>query len=138
MTFFTVLLICVTGAAGVLVASDATLVTGLADRPQAEERLSFQTQEPYRPRVHLNADVAMVYGIDKTLPERIKTWRDKGYTVHVMTGVAWGEYQDYYFGRWDGKNREDEAQRMKNGEIIGHGGDVYYMSPGDDYGRYLC
>jgi hypothetical protein len=138
MTFFTVLLICVTGAAGVLVASDATLVTGLADRPQAEERLSFQTQEPYRPRVHLNADVAMVYGIDKTLPERIKTWRDNGYTVHVMTGVAWGEYQDYYFGRWDGKNREDEAQRMKNGEIIGHGGDVYYMSPGDDYGRYLC
>ena len=27
---------------------------------------------------------------------------------------------------------------MKNGEIIGHGGDVYYMSPGEDYGRYLC
>jgi len=33
---------------------------------------------------------------------------------------------------------EDEAQRMKNGEIIGHGRDVYYISPGDDYGRYLC
>jgi hypothetical protein len=113
-------------------------VTGLANRPQKEERLSFQTELPYRPRVHLNADVAMVYGIDKTLPERIKTWRDKGYTVHVMTGVAWGEYQDYYFGQWDGKNREDEAQRMKNGEIIGHGKDVYYMSPGEDYGRYLC
>jgi hypothetical protein len=113
-------------------------VTGPADRPQSEERLSFQTQDPYRPRVHLNADVAMVYGIDKTLPDRIKTWRDKGYTVHVMTGVAWGEYQDYYFGRWDGKNREDEAQRMKNGEIIGHGGDVYYIAPGEDYGRYLC
>src|SRR5688500_7509959 len=111
-------------------------VTRLANRPQEEERLSFQTSEPYRPRVHLNADVAMVYGIDKSLPERIKTWRDKGYTVHVMTGVAWGDYQDYYVGRWDGKNHEDEAQRMKNGEIIGHGGDVYYMSPGDDYGRY--
>ena len=138
MTFFTVLLLCVTGVAGVLLANDGTLATGVANRPQSEERLSFQTQDPYRPRVHLNADVAMVYGIDKTLPDRIKTWRDKGYTVHVMTGVAWGEYQDYYFGRWDGKNREDEAQRMKNGEIIGHGGDVYYMSPGDDYGRYLC
>jgi hypothetical protein len=112
--------------------------TGLADRPPSEGRLSFQTHDPYRPRVHLNADVAMVYGIDKTLPHRIKTWRDKGYTIHVMTGVAWGDYQDYYFGRWDGTNREDEAQRQKNGEIIGHGGDVYYMSPGDDYGRYLC
>ena len=92
---------------------------------------------PYRPRVHLNADVAMVYGIDKTLPDRIKAWRDEGYIVQVMTGVAWGEYQDYYFGRWDGKNREDEAQQMKNGERIGHGGDIYYISPGEDYGRYL-
>ena len=50
----------------------------LSDRPQSEERLSFQTKDPYRPRVHLNADVAMVYGIDKSLPERIKTWRDRG------------------------------------------------------------
>src|SRR3954452_985625 len=82
----------------ITVAADvAQPVTGLANRPQSEERLSFQTQHPYRPRVHLNADVAMVYGIDKSLPERIKSWRDKGYTVHVMTGVAWGEYQDYYF-----------------------------------------
>jgi hypothetical protein len=58
--------------------------------------------------------------------------------VHVMTGCSWGEYQDYYFGRWDGKNREDEAQQMKSGEIIGHGKDVYYISPGEDFGRYLC
>src|SRR5688500_10500445 len=130
--------LCIALAASVVSAAAPAPVTGLANRPQNEERLSFQTQDPYRPRVHLNADVAMVYDIDKTLPERIKTWRDKGYTVHVMTGVAWGEYQDYYFGRWDGKNREDEAQRMKNGEIIGHGRDVYYMSPGEDYGRYLC
>src|SRR5262249_8192318 len=106
--------------------SSSSVVGGIADRPQNQERLSFPTQDPYRPRVHLNADVAMVYGIDKTLPDRIKTWRDQGYIVHVMTGVAWGEYQDYYFGRWDGKHREDEAQRMKNGEVIGHGGDVYY------------
>jgi hypothetical protein len=112
--------------------------TGLSARPQREERLSFQAKDPYRPRVHLNADVAMVYGIDQTLPQRIKSWRDQGYIIHVMTGCSWGEYQDYYFGRWDGKHREDEAQTMKNGEIIGHGGDVYYISPGEDYGRYLC
>src|SRR6266850_1414397 len=104
-------------AAAAMAADFAPPVIGLANRPQKEERLSFQSQDSYRPRVHLNADVAMVYGIDKTLPERIKTWRDKGYIVHVMTGVAWGEYQDYYFGQWDGTNREDEAQRMKNGEI---------------------
>src|SRR4051812_31130874 len=116
----------------------AAPTTGPVDRPQSDERLSFQSHDPYRPPEHLNADIAMVYGIDRSLPERMKTWRDKGYTTHVMTGVAWGEYQDYYFGRWDGKHREDEAQTQKNGERIGHGGDVYYMSPGDDYGRYLC
>ena len=127
-----------TAAAPRDLADDSPAAPTLADRPQSEERLSFQTDGPYRPRVHLNADVAMVYGIDKTMPERIKTWRDKGYTVHVMTGVAWGEYQDYYFGRWDGKHREDEAQQMKSGETIGHGRDVYYISPGEDYGRYLC
>src|SRR5690242_3799549 len=118
--------------------SASSPATGPVDRPQSEERLSFQTHDPYHPREHLNADVAMVYGIDKSLPRRIDTWRDHGYTIHVMTGVAWGECQDYYFGRWDGKRREDEAQTEKNGEKIGHGGDVYYMSPGDDYGRYLC
>src|SRR5882724_915768 len=71
-----------------IAADVAPPVTGLANRPQKEERLSFQTQEPYRPRVHLNADVAMVYGIDKTMPDRIKTWRDQGYILHVMTGAA--------------------------------------------------
>src|SRR6266436_2260569 len=119
-------MLCTTCFAPAAFADDLSPISGLANRPQTEERLSFQTQDVYRPRVHLNADVAMVYGIDKTLPDRIKTWRDKGYIVQVMTGVSWGEYQDYYFGRWDGKHREDEAQQMKNGEKIGHGGDVYY------------
>jgi hypothetical protein len=52
--------------------------------------------------------------------------------------VAWGEYQDYLYGRFDGINHEDEAQTQQNGEKIGHGGDVYYMSPGINYGRFLC
>lgn len=107
-------------------------------RVQSEERLSFQAQDPWRPRVNLNADVAMAYDIDPTLPARLKSWIDKGYIPHVMTGVSWGEYQDYYFGRWDGKNHLDEAQTQKNGERIGHGKDVYYMSPSIDYGRFLC
>jgi hypothetical protein len=136
--FFAMLTIARTPPAAAAAADDTSpLACGIVGRPQEEGRLSFQAQDPYRPRVHLNADIAMVYGIDQTLPDRIKTWRDAGYTVHVMTGVSWGEYQDYYFGRWDGKHREGEIQTMKNGERIGHGGDVFYISPGDDYGRYL-
>ena len=106
-------------------------------RMSSEERLSFQSFAPYGPRVHLNADVAMVYGIDPTLPERIKTWRDRGYRIHVMTGVSWGEYQDYLYGRFDGKNHEDEAQTDRDGNRISHGRDVYYMSPGESYGKFL-
>lgn len=103
-----------------------------------EERLSFQSFDPWEPRTNLDADVAMVYGVDATLPDRIKTWRDRGYRVHVMTGVAWGEYQDYLFGKWDGKNHEDESQTDSKGNVIGHGVNVPYMSPSDSYGRYLC
>jgi hypothetical protein len=108
-----------------------------ADRAQ-EQRLSFQTAGPWYPRVNLNADVAMVYGISRSLPDRMKSWRDHGYITHLMTGVAWGDYQDYLFGRWDGKNHEDEAQTEKNGKKIGHGRDVYYMSPGPAFGKYLA
>ena len=39
-----------------------------------------------------------------------QTWRDHGYRIHVMTGVSWGGYQDYLYGRFDGVNHEDEAQ----------------------------
>ena len=108
-----------------------------ADRPQDEERLSFQAGDSWNGRVNLNADVAMAYGIDESLPNRLKSWTDHGYIGHVMTGVSWGEYQDYYYGRWDGKQHLDEAQMQKNGERIGHGKDVYYMCPSDDFARFL-
>ena len=80
----------------------------------------------------------MVYGIDKTLPERLRTWREHGYRIHLMTGVSWGEYQDYLYGRYDGINHEDNAQTDRNGRKIGHGGDVYYICPAENYGEYLC
>lgn len=118
---------------GMLVVAMAAMC--LAESP---ERTSFQTNKPWHTWANLPADVAMAYGIDKSLPERLATWRDHGYVPYVMTGVAWGEYQDYYYGRWDGVNHEDQAQTQKNGERIGHGGDVYYMSPGPAYGKYLC
>src|SRR5690348_9184184 len=91
ITLFGVIGLIASVAAGVSsqAAPSTAPTTGPVDRPQAEERLSFQSHDAYGPREHLNADVAMVYGIDRSLPERIKTWRDHGYTIHVMTGVAW-------------------------------------------------
>ena len=109
-----------------------------ADTNQILERTCFQTGKPWTPEGNLRSDVAIVYGIDTNLPARIETWRAHGYRIHVMTGVAWGEYQDYLYGRFDGINHEDEAQTDRSGNKIGHGGDVYYMSPGTNYGKFLC
>ena len=108
------------------------------DPAAKHERTSFQTSRPWSENGNLRADVAMVYGIDKTLPERVRSWRDRGYRVHLMTGVSWGEYQDYLYGRFDGVNHEDNAQTDRNGRKISHGGDVYYMCPAENYGTFLC
>lgn len=109
-----------------------------ADTNQLLERTCFQTGKEWTPRGNLRSDVAIAYGIDTNLPARIATWRDRGYRVHLMTGVAWGQYQDYLYGRFDGINHEDEAQMEKNGHKVSHGGDVYYMCPGTNYGKFLC
>jgi hypothetical protein len=87
--------------------------------------------------MNVDADIAMVYGVSPTTAERMKSWREHGYIINLMTGVAWGEYQDYLFGRFDGKNHEDEAQTTRDGRKLGHGKDVYYMCPGPTYGQYL-
>jgi len=54
------------------------------------ERTAFQTADPYSDRVNSRGDVAIVYGFGNDLPGRVKGWRDRGYRVQFMTGVAWG------------------------------------------------
>lgn len=118
-------------------------LTAAADPPtpldpgQILERTCFQTAGAYDDGVNLRSDVAIVYGIDRGLPDRIESWRNRGYRIHVMTGVSWGNYQDYLYGRFDGVNHEDEAQTDREGKKISHGGDVYYMCPGENFGRFL-
>jgi hypothetical protein len=108
------------------------------DTNQVLERTCFQTGSPWSPHGNLRSDVAITYGIDTNLPARIESWRERGYRIHVMTGVSWGKYQDYLYGRFDGINHEDEAQTSRDGQKRSHGGDVYYMCPGTNYGKFLC
>jgi hypothetical protein len=108
------------------------------DPGQARERTSFQTGAHWDPMLQLPADVAMCYGVGPDIGGRIKEWKDRGYIVHVMTGVAWGNYQDYLYGKFDGKKHVDEAQTDRHGNVISHGGDVYYMCPGPTFGDYLA
>ncbi len=127
----------VAGAGANLLAAEGPL-SFANDADRLLERTCFQTGAPWAEKYSLRSDVAIVYGIDPKLPERIATWREHGYRIHLMTGVSWGQYQDYLYGRFDGINHEDEAQTLRSGEKRSHGGDVYYMCPGTNYGKFLC
>jgi hypothetical protein len=54
--------------------------------------------------------VAIVYGLDRRLPERIQSWRDHGYRIHLMTGAAWGNYVRCLDGTFDCAKHDDQAQ----------------------------
>ncbi|MBB6675622.1 hypothetical protein H7C19_33670 [Cohnella nanjingensis] len=104
----------------------------------APEWTGFQESRPYGSKYDLRTDFVMVYGISEDLPERIEGWRKAGYTIHLMTGVAWGEYQDYLYGRFDGRDHWDEAQTDRDGKHILHGHDVPYMAPTVAFSEYLA
>jgi len=102
------------------------------------EKTSFQVSEPWRPEYDVRSDIAMVYGMDSTFNERVKGYREHGYNVQFMTGIAWGNYQDYFTGKWDGKlHEEEEGQVERNGNHIGHGKGIPYIVPTDNFITYF-
>jgi len=106
-------------------------------RDKSCEYTGYQDASDYRGEIDLQCDFVMVYGIDKTMPRRIANFRKRGYVVHLMTGIAWGEYADYLYGRYDGLDHWDEAQKDRNGDVIGHGKDVPYMVPTIAFAEYI-
>jgi len=110
-------------------------------RENIKEKTVFQTSGPWKPVTDVRADVAIVYGANDrknlTFEERVKTWQDKGYVTHFMTGIAWGEYQDYFTGKWDGKWHLDEGQKTRQGDTIWHGHMVPYIVPTKNFISYI-
>ncbi len=106
-------LLCLLGLAPIRAAAQDAL-SEKSGRPgdpgQERERTCFQTHARWDPMLQLRSDVAVCYGVDPSLPGRIAQWKAQGYIPHLMTGVSWGEYQDYLYGRFDGVNHVDEAQ----------------------------
>ena len=102
-----------------------------------EVKTTFQTSQPWKRSIDVQADAVMVYGTGKTLNERVESWRKKGYTTHFMTGIAWGGYKSYFYGMWDGKKHTDEVQMdMKNDSIM-HGPMNPYIVPSLNYLKYF-
>lgn len=108
------------------------------------EKTAFQTSNPWKPATDVRADVAIVYSVKDhhrqgslTFEERVQTWRDRGYTTHFMSGIAWGEYQDYFTGEWDGEWHLDEGQVTQKGDTIWHGRMVPYIVPSKNFIKYM-
>jgi len=105
------------------------------------EKTTFQTSGQWKPVTDVRADVSIVYGAgdrsDMTFEKRVQSWRDRGYITHFMTGIAWGGYQDYFSGRWDGKQHLDEGQKTVKGDTIWHGRMTPYIVPTLNYIKYM-
>ena len=112
--------------------------SGFAQKPdkittQPKEKTAFQTSHKWIPEIDVRSDIAIVYGVSErgnvTFEERVKSWRDRGYQTHFMTGIAWGQYDEYFLGKWDGKNHLGEGQINMKGDTIWHGRNVPYVVP---------
>uniref|UniRef100_UPI0032175685 hypothetical protein n=1 Tax=uncultured Draconibacterium sp. TaxID=1573823 RepID=UPI0032175685 len=105
-----------------------------------KEKTVFQTSNPWKPTVDVRSDAAIIYGThdrpEMSFEERVQSWRDKGYSTHFMTGIAWGAYSDYFTGKWDGQPHWDEGQVNQNGDTIWHGM-VPYIVPSMSFIKYM-
>jgi hypothetical protein len=107
-------------------------------RINTNDKTSFQVSAPWNAAYDIRSDIAMVYGMDSSFNERVKGYRQRGYNVQFMTGIAWGNYQDYFTGKWDGKpHEEEEGQVERNGNHIGHGKGIPYIVPTDNFIAYF-
>jgi hypothetical protein len=105
------------------------------------EKTTFQTAGQWKPVTDVRADVTIVYGAfdwgGMTFEERVQSWRDRGYVTHFMTGIAWGGYQDYFTGQWDGEWHLDEGQVTVKGDTIWHDRMAPYIVPSRNFIKYL-
>lgn len=120
-----------------------------AQRPDDDrdrQKTAFQTASGWMPQIDIRSDVAIIYGVNGNpsdrrhkgaFTDRVKSWQDRGYATHFMTGIAWGAYQDYFYGGWDGKTHLDEAQVAIHHDTVWHGGGIPYIVPVQSYIDYF-
>ena len=106
-------------------------------RNRNEERTGYQSGSSLTPDHDNAVDYVLVYRMDETIFDRLQVFKNKGYIVHFMTGIAWGAFTDYLYGEWDGVDHWDDAQTDRNGNRIMHGHDTPYMCPTLDFVDYL-
>jgi hypothetical protein len=121
-----------------------TTLSTLSVRAQEKVRLvtdrgleltGFQDPRPYTPAYDLRNDFVMVYGIHESRVPAIQSWVEKGYVPHLMTGIAWGDYQD--FKDINGRDIMSLAQMDANGKEKLHGTRIPYVVPSVEFADYM-
>lgn len=111
----------------------------LTQRTRAQERTGVQTSMPYGGEYDLQSDFVMVYRLNETTAQRIADYKAHGFVVHLMTGISWGQYNDFRDGEFDGQPHWDEGQMRMDGVMVQHGsrGRNPYMIPSVAFADYL-
>ncbi|WP_146682271.1 hypothetical protein [Limihaloglobus sulfuriphilus] len=100
------------------------------------ELTGFQEAAAFKPVCDFRNDFVMVYGTGDDRPDYIKSWVEKGYVPHFMTGIAWGGYQD--FKDLNGNNIMSLAQTRADGTQWLHGKMTPYIVPSVEFADYIC
>jgi hypothetical protein len=107
----------------------------------ASQKTTFQTSSPWIPQIDVRSDMTIVYGVNdrkgSTFEQRVQSWRDRGYNIAFMTGIAWGQYYDYFLGQWDGQNHLGVGQVTQKGDTIFHGRNMPYVVPVQSFIEYM-
>ena len=117
-------------------------------QPPSTERTCFQTAASWEPGLDLQSDVAIVYfWFDQEhMKKRVDSWRDQGYTIHVMAAVGRGGENDYVNGQWkditgkvDAQNHASDIQRNADNQKLTHGSSsqLYYIVPTLEHTEFL-
>lgn len=102
----------------------------------------FQTAREWMPEINVEGDVAIIYGAHtvrgKTLEQRKRSWQQHGYATQFMTGIAWGNYGEYFSGGWDGTPHWEAGQVNRQGDTLWHNkGLIPYIVPVSSYVQYF-
>jgi len=111
------------------------------EKENQAEKTAFQTSTYWMPEIDVRSDIAIVYGAndhdDMSFTDRLNSWREHGYQTQFMTGMAWGDYKDFYLGAWDGYDHSNIAQVEKDGTEIMHGEGSPYVVPDSTFIAYM-
>jgi len=102
-----------------------------------EELTGFYGSTFFKDNYDIKSDFMVIYGLNDTTEERLKSWKNQGYSVHLMVGISWGDYSDYLNGKFDNIKHWDSSQTDRDGKMILHSPDVPYIVPTMSFTQYL-